>query len=296
MCGRYSLIADLWELAQRFEFDGDRLTFESAYNVAPTQEVLTVVGGETRRGEVMRRGLIPHWVKNASVGSRMINARVETVAEKAAFRDALRRRRCLVLADGFYERQRTGAAKRPLRSGEPFAFAGLWSVWRDPNGNRVPSCTIITTSANELLGPINDRMPVILCRQLEEFWLDRSVDDPGAPAGVLTPHADDAMEAYEVSTLVNSAANTSPQVVVRVCRPSDRPVGLPTGTGLSGWPVVVSSSLRRDGQLTRSLFDRPRSLAGMPGRLNRRTRIEEARAVWDARKAPNHISKIALLS
>ena len=136
MCGRYSLIADLGELARQFEFDGDWLTFESAYNIAPTQEVLTVVGGETRRGGFMRWGLIPHWAKNASIGSRMINARAETVAEKPAFRDALRRRRCLVLADGFYEWQRTGGAKRPMRivmrSGEPFAFAGLWSVWRDP--------------------------------------------------------------------------------------------------------------------------------------------------------------------
>ena len=112
MCGRYSLIADLGELARQFEFDGDWLTFESAYNIAPTQEVLTVLGGETRRGGFMRWGLIPHWAKNASIGSRMINARAETVAEKPAFRDALRRRRCLVLADGFYEWQRTGGARR----------------------------------------------------------------------------------------------------------------------------------------------------------------------------------------
>ncbi len=138
MCGRYSLIADLGELARQFEFDGDWLTFESAYNIAPTQEVLTVVGGDARRGGFMRWGLIPHWAKNASIGSRMINARAETVAEKPVFRDALRRRRCLVLADGFYEWQRTGGARRPMRvvmrSGEPFAFAGLWSVWTDPDG------------------------------------------------------------------------------------------------------------------------------------------------------------------
>ena len=183
MCGRYSLIADLGELAlaQRFEFNGDRLTFEPAYNVAPTQQVLTVVGGDTRRGGFMRWGLIPHWAKNASIGGRMINARAETVAEKPAFRDALRRRRCLVLADGFYEWQRSGTARRPMRvvmrTGEPFAFAGLWSVWRDPDGNRVPSCAIITTAANELLRPIHDRMPVVLPKELEEFWLDASVED-----------------------------------------------------------------------------------------------------------------------
>ena len=220
MCGRYSLIADLGELARRFEFDGDWLTFESAYNVAPTQDVLAVVGGEARRGGFMRWGLIPHWAKNASIGSRMINARAETVAEKPAFRDALRRRRCLVLADGFYEWQRSGGTKRPMRiimrSGEPFAFAGLWSLWRDPDGNRIPSCAIITTAANDLLRPIHDRMPVILSRGLEEFWLDGSVEDPGALGSVLIPYADDAMDTYEVSTLVNSAANDGPEVIARI--------------------------------------------------------------------------------
>ena len=220
MCGRYSLIADLRELAKRYEFDGDGLALKPAYNVAPTQDVLTVVGGETRRGGFMRWGLIPWWAKNASIGSRMINARAETVSEKPAFRDALRRRRCLVLADGFYEWQRTGSVRKPMRvvmrSGEPFAFAGLWSVWRDPDGNRIPSCAIITTTANDLLRPVHDRMPVVLPRELEELWLDRSIDDPGALGSVLTPYLDDAMEAYEVSTLVNSAANDGPEVIEAV--------------------------------------------------------------------------------
>ena len=220
MCGRYSLIADLRELAKRYEFDGDGLALKPAYNVAPTQDVLTVVGGETRRGGFMRWGLIPWWAKNASIGSRMINARAETVSEKPAFRDALRRRRCLVLADGFYEWQRTGSVRKPMRvvmrSGEPFAFAGLWSVWRDPDGNRIPSCAIITTIANDLLRPVHDRMPVVLPRELEELWLDCSIDDPGALGSVLTPYLDDAMEAYEVSTLVNSAANDGPEVIEAV--------------------------------------------------------------------------------
>ena len=220
MCGRYSLIADLGELAKRYEFDGDGLALKPAYNVAPTQDVLTVVGGEARRGGFMRWGLIPWWAKNASIGSRMINARAETVSEKPAFRDALRRRRCLVLADGFYEWQRTGSVRKPMRvvmrSGEPFAFAGLWSVWRDPDGNRIPSCAIITTTANDLLRPVHDRMPVVLPRELEELWLDRSIDDPGALGSVLTPYLDDAMEAYEVSTLVNSAANDGPEVIEAV--------------------------------------------------------------------------------
>ena len=220
MCGRYSLIADLGELARRFEFDGDWPNFEPAYNVAPTQDVLAVVGGEPRRGGYMRWGLIPWWAKDASIGNRMINARAETVTERPAFRDALRRRRCLVLADGFYEWQSAGAARRPMRvvmrSGEPFAFAGLWSLWRDPDGNRIPSCAIITTAANDLLSPIHDRMPVVLPRHMENFWLDHAIDDPATLASVLAPYPDDTMEAYEVSTLVNSAANDAPEVIARV--------------------------------------------------------------------------------
>ena len=219
MCGRYSLIGDIGELAGRFEFDGDWMALESAYNIAPTQEVLTVVGGETRRAGFMRWGLIPHWARDPKIGARMINARAETVAEKPAFRDALRRRRCLVLADGFYEWQKTGGSKRPmrvvLRTGEPFAFAGLWSVWRDPNGNRIPSCAIITTSANELLRPVHDRMPVILPREMEDFWLDEGIDDPDALGSVLNPYPDGEMETYEVSRLVNSAANDGPEVIAR---------------------------------------------------------------------------------
>ena len=225
MCGRYTLTADLGELVRRFEFDGDWLNFEAAYNIAPTQDVLTVVGGETRRGGYMRWGLIPHWAKNISLGSRMVNARAETVAEKPAFRDALRRRRCLVLADSFYEWQKTGPGKRPMRvvmkSREPFAFAGLWSVWKDSDGNAVPSCTIITTEANELLRPIHHRMPVILSRDMEEFWLDRAVDDSAALGSVLVPYPVGEMEAYQVSTLVNSVANNGPEVIEAL--PSDDP-------------------------------------------------------------------------
>ena len=219
MCGRYSLTADLGELARRFEFDGDWEAFERRYNIAPTQEVLTVVGGERRRAGFMRWGLIPHWAKDPKIGSRMINARAETVAEKPAFRDALRRR-CLVLADSFYEWHRSGGARRPMRvamrSGEPFAFAGLWSVWTDPEGNRIPSCAIITTAGNDLLRPIHDRMPVILPREMEEPWLDAGIDDPGALGNVLTPYPDDAMGVYEVSTLVNSAAHDGPEVIARM--------------------------------------------------------------------------------
>ena len=220
MCGRFSLIADLGELARRFEFDGNQLDLEPNYNVAPTQNILTVVGGENRRGGFMRWGLIPHWAKSASIGSRMINARAETTAQRPAFRAAFRRRRCLVLADGFYERQRAGSVKKPIRivreSGEPFAFAGLWAVWKDPDGNTVPSCTIITTEANDLLRPIHHRMPVILPRQMEEFWLDQDVQDTAALEDALTACPSDPMKTYQVSTPVNSPRNNGRQVLESV--------------------------------------------------------------------------------
>lgn len=223
MCGRYSLIADLGELARRFGFDGAGLSLEPAYNIAPTQQALTVrENGERREAALMRWGLIPSWAKDPSIGNRMINARAETIAEKPSFRTALRRRRCLVLADGFYEWQKLpgSRAKRPmrivLRTGEPFAFAGLWETWRDPAGQVIPSCTIITTGANRLLAPIHHRMPVILSRESESLWLDESVDDPGLLDHLLGAYDADAMDAYEISPLVNSSANNMPQVVERV--------------------------------------------------------------------------------
>ena len=201
----------------RFEFDGDWVAFESSYNIAPTQEVLTVVGGESRRAGYMRLGLIPPWTKDLSSGRPMINARAEIVTERPAFRNAIRRRRCLVLADGFYEWQKVGASRRPMRvvmrSGEPFAFVGLWETWRNPEGEVILSCTIITTEANDLLRPIHERMPVILSRDNEGFWLDGSESDTTALANVLRPYPADVMESYEVSSLVNSYANDGPEVV-----------------------------------------------------------------------------------
>ena len=226
MCGRYSLIADIGELQERFGFDGSELPLTPRYNIAPTQMALTVTNGNRRRGSYMRWGLIPSWAKSASVGNRMINARAESLAERPSFRTGFQRRRCLVLADGFYEWERKGSSRRPMRivmaSGEPFAFAGLWDAWRDPKGEVVRSCTIITTGANDLLGPIHDRMPVILPRELESLWLDHDIQDP-ALAGILSPYITDEMAAYEVSSLVNSPANDGPEMVVPVgqVRPCD---------------------------------------------------------------------------
>ena len=223
MCGRYSLKADIAQLAMRFEFAADEAIHEPAYNIAPTQQVLTVTNEGERRASYMRWGLIPFWAKDAKIGYRMINARGETVAEKPSFRTALRKRRCLILADGFYEWQKLGGKqKRPMRivlkSGEPFAFAGLWETWKDPEGELIKSCTIITTAANDYLQPIHDRMPVILPRESESFWLDKDVEDPLALTSVIAPYPDDEMDAFEVSTLVNNTRNKGPEVIDLVAR------------------------------------------------------------------------------
>ena len=182
--------------------------------------MLAVTNDGGRQPTYLRWGLIPSWAENASLGNRLINARVETVTERSSFRTALVRRRCVVLADGFYEWQRVGNAKRPMRvvmkSGEPFGFAGLWDSWQDAAGDIVRSCTIITTEPNELLRPIHNRMPVILPKALESFWLDDEVQDPFALGDILSPYPAEAMQAYEVSSLVNRPSNEGSKVATPV--------------------------------------------------------------------------------
>ena len=185
--------------------------------------MLTVTNRQGRHNiapRLMRWGLIPSWAKDASIGNRMINARGETAAQKPSFRTGLQRRRCLVLADGFYEWQKVGKGKRPMRialkSREPFAFAGIWETWRNGDAEPIRSCTIITTEANDLLRPIHERMPVILPRELEEFWLDGDITDSAALTDVLRPYPEDAMETYQVSPLVNKATNNGPDLIVPV--------------------------------------------------------------------------------
>lgn len=227
MCGRYSLIAGADQLALRFDFEAAALDLAPNFNVAPTQSVLTVTAvaaaaaaeGPHHEAALMRWGLIPSWAKDKSIGYRMINARAETVAERPSYRTALQRRRCLVIADGFYEWQREGKARRPmritLRSGEPFAFAGLWETWRDPDGDLIRSCTIITTTPNDLVSSIHDRMPVILPPDLEPLWLDPDVKDSAILSNILAPYPAEEMQAYEVSSLVNSPKNNTPDVIRR---------------------------------------------------------------------------------
>ena len=220
MCGRYSLTSKLNNLQARFDFEAGSLVYRPRYNVAPTQEVLAVVNDGRNRAGFLRWGLVTSWAKDPRIGSRMINARAETVAEKPAFRQALRKRRCLVLADGFYEWKKEGGAKVPMyiasRSREPFGMAGLWETWKTPSGEPLHSCTIITTSANSLMEPIHDRMPVILTQEAETAWLDRGIDDPVALTRLLVPYPAPELEAYPVSTLVNSPSNDTPECLLPV--------------------------------------------------------------------------------
>ena len=172
------------------------------------------------RAELMRWGLIPFWAKDAKIGARMINARAETVAEKPAFRTALRKRRCLVLADGFYEWKKEENGKTPMyiaaKSRGPFAMAGLFETWKSPEDELIRSCTIITTSPNTLMEDIHDRMPVILPKDAETIWLDPKLEDQETLTSLLTPYPAEEMEAYVVSTLVNTAKNDFPECITEV--------------------------------------------------------------------------------
>ena len=222
MCGRFALTAETDMLALRFSFASEKLLYGPLcgprYNIAPSQEVLTVVNGGQRRAEMMLWGLIPPWAKEAAVGYRLINARAETVAEKPTFRSALRKRRCLVLADGFYEWRCNGKQKTPmfiaLRSRGPFAFAGLWESWKSPSGEVIHSCSIITTIPNALMETIHDRMPVILPRGAEPVWLDTGIEDPGTLTRLLAPYPAAEMQAYVVHPMVNSPRNDNPACIV----------------------------------------------------------------------------------
>ena len=225
MCGRYALTTSVGELQGRFGFVMDGPVPEPRYNVAPTQSVLTVVNDGVRRGEMMRWGLVPSWAKDIKIGSRMINAVSETAAAKPAFRSAFRRRRCLVLADGFYEWRREGKQRVPMyfyrKSGEPMAFAGLWESWQSPTGERIRSCAILTTAANDFMAPIHHRMPVILSAETEPLWLDPLTEAPNTLEPLLVPAPPELLDAREVSSTVNNVRNDNPGCLAPAASPEE---------------------------------------------------------------------------
>jgi putative SOS response-associated peptidase YedK len=216
MCGRYTLKTPVSVLAEQFEIEDSPSSISPSYNIAPTQQVATVLAENGKRKlEMLHWGLIPSWAKDPEVGNRMINARAETVAEKPSYRKAFRERRCLILADGFYEWQKTDNGKQPfyirMEDESPFALAGLWESWR--NGREIRSCTIITTAPNELAAPIHNRMPVILDPEDYEMWLDPDFDERDPLTSLLKPYPADVMEAYPVSRRVNKPSNNEPGVI-----------------------------------------------------------------------------------
>jgi putative SOS response-associated peptidase YedK len=213
MCGRYSLAVEAEDIARLFNVPPvERL--QPRYNIAPTQPVLVIREHPDRTQREAAHvvwGLIPSWAKDPSVGARLINARAETVMEKPSFRNAFKRRRCLVPTTGFYEWQRRGKAKVPyfIRAIDTavFAFAGLWEHWSGPNGEELESCTILTTTPNALTSQVHNRMPVILSEADYNLWLDRSVQTPEQLQPLLQSYPAEHMQAFEVSTLVNNPQN-----------------------------------------------------------------------------------------
>jgi len=239
MCGRFSFSPNEILIEERFDLEVEEGLYTPRYNCAPSQNLAVVSSQEPGKLSYFRWGLIPFWAKDPAIGNRMINARAEGILEKPSFRNPFRQRRCLVLSDGFFEwkrgpvssrqsavgsKQFTGddrhgtGGKEPYRivmkNGDLFAMAGIWDVWKDPQGNLIRSFAIITTAPNEIMLPIHDRMPVILPRRLEKEWLAN--DHTGELLNLLQPYPAAEMEAYPVSRLVNNPANDHPSVIARL--------------------------------------------------------------------------------
>jgi putative SOS response-associated peptidase YedK len=221
MCGRFTLFAEYGDIIERFNIEqGISIDeYEFSYNIAPSHSVLSVINDGTKnRMGFLRWGLIPPWANDEKIGYKMINARAETLTEKNSFRNAYKSKRCLVIADSFYEWKRTSdKSKTPMRiklkSSDLFAMAGLWEHWKSPKGESIYSCTVITTKPNQLVSDIHDRMPVILKPEDERTWLNPSIKNTEILGNLLKPLPEEYMEAYEVSSLVNSPRNNSPNLI-----------------------------------------------------------------------------------
>jgi len=232
MCGRFTLTTPVERLAEQFEISGDLPRLTPSYNIAPSQQIAAVAEnseGERRLGR-LQWGLVPRWSKDPEIGSKMINARAETVSEKNSFKSAFKKRRCLIPADGFYEWQRNQSGSGPkqpyyirLETGTPYAFAGLWETWEGEDGRKIHSTTIITTEANELVGGIHHRMPVILPPESYGTWLDTFIQEPEELMPLLGPYPSGWMEAFPIGTYVNKPANDDPACI--------EPVGARVGQG-----------------------------------------------------------------
>lgn len=216
MCARYVITSPAAAIRALFGYE-EQPDFPPRYNVAPTQPIPIVRLDDGKRSfALLRWGFVPAWVKDPRNFSLLVNARGESVLDKPSFRNAMRRRRCLIPADGFYE-WHDGTPRRPYfvraRSAAPLAFAGLWETWTGPNGEEIDSGVIVTTWANRTLAAIHDRMPVIVPSDAFDFWLDCAKVDAATAAALIVPAPDDLLEGYEVSPVVNRAANDFPALI-----------------------------------------------------------------------------------
>jgi putative SOS response-associated peptidase YedK len=206
MCGRFVLCSPARTIIEEFRIDNISFEYIPSYNIAPTQNIVILKKDGTRVLTNCQWGFLPSWAKDAGMAHCMINARAETVADKPAFRTAFQNHRCLVIADGFYEWKKE-KVKIPvyirLRSGKPFGFAGLYSLWVSPEGKEICTCTIITTDANELVASIHDRMPAIISKDNYDLWLDPNEHDINKLLPLLKPYSSHEMQLYEVSKKVN---------------------------------------------------------------------------------------------
>ena len=218
MCGRFARIIPLAQIIEQFEIDTALSDLAASYNIAPGTEVAAIVIDGGKKLVTFKWGLVPSWAKEASIGNRMINARAETLKQKPSFRNALKKRRCLIIASGFYEWKKEGKEKVPvyirLKNDSLFTFAGLYEFWKapPPDGRTIGTCTIITTEANSLLKSIHDRMPVIIKKEDHELWLDCAQDEQ-LVLPFLAPYPSEEMEAHEVSKTVNLPKHDGPECI-----------------------------------------------------------------------------------
>ncbi len=218
MCGRFALTIDLTELQAAFPWIDIGSVYKPRFNIAPSQEVLAFPNIPNGKAGWFRWGLIPSWANDQKIGYKMINARAETVTEKPSFRSAFKKQRCLIPADGFYEWRKERDVKTPyhirLKSGRPFAFAGLWEQWNSGQ-ETIFSCSIITTVANDVLKPIHHRMPVILGADDYETWLNPESQDQNKLNQLLVPFTAEEMIAFPISKQINNPRNEGPETVIR---------------------------------------------------------------------------------
>lgn len=220
MCGRFVQKSDLREIAPLFKAAIIESDIKASFNITPRQPVAVVMEKGQRKIVTMKWGLVPHWAKDESIANKLINARSETVTEKPSFRDSFKKRRCLIIADGFYEWQGSGMAKKPfyinMNDDKPFGMAGLYDIWTNPAGEKITTCTIITTEANDLMKPIHHRMPVILSEKDYDVWLNTEKTEENSLKSLMKPYDAEKMKAHEVGVLVNNPRNNNENCIVHV--------------------------------------------------------------------------------